>query len=127
MTSTPKWQVIRTSSVFSPHFLVKLKNLLMPTPGFILLNRSSPFSLYHVQTRVKNLLMPTPGFILLNRSSPFSLYHVRTRVKLTSPPSNFVVLPAFGGITFAPCIPLDMLSLGRNFGLPSGHTIFLKD
>jgi hypothetical protein len=64
-----------------------------------------------------------PGFILSNQSSPFLLYLVWTRVKLTLPPSNFVVLPAFGGITFAPCSPLDMLSLGRNFGLPSGHII----
>jgi hypothetical protein len=34
----PKWQAIRISSVLSPHFLVKLKNLLMLTPSFILLN-----------------------------------------------------------------------------------------
>jgi hypothetical protein len=95
----PKWQAIKISSVPSPHFSVKLKNLWMPMPGFI----------------------------LLNRSSPFLLYLVWTQVKLTLPPNNFVVLPAFGGIIFAPCSPLDMLSPGRNFRLPSGHIIFLKD
>jgi hypothetical protein len=58
---------------------------------------------------------------------PFLLYLVWTQVKLTLPPSNFVVPPAFSGIIFAPCSPLDMLSPGRNFGLPSGHVIFLKD
>jgi hypothetical protein len=34
-----------------------------------------------------------------------------------------VALPAFGGITIAPCSPLDMLSPGRNFELPSGHIL----
>jgi hypothetical protein len=52
---------------------------------------------------------------------------MRTRVKLTSLLNNFMALPAFGGITIVPCNPLAMLSPGRNFGLPSGHTIFLKD
>jgi hypothetical protein len=75
MTSTPKWQAIMISLVLSPHFSIRLKNLWMPMPGFI------PW----------------------NRSSLFSLYHVRTRAKLTSPPSNFVVLPVFGGITIVPC------------------------
>jgi hypothetical protein len=99
MTSTLMWQAIKISSVPSPHCSVKLKNLLMPTPSFVLLKQSSPFLLYLVQTQVK----------------------------LTSPPSNFVVLPAFGGIIIAPCSPLDMLSPVRNFGLPSEHIIFLKD
>jgi hypothetical protein len=74
---------------------------------------------------VPNDLMP--GFILLNRSSPFLLYLVQTRVKFTLLPSNFVVLLVFGGIIFALCILLDMLSPGRNFGPPSGHIMFLKD
>jgi hypothetical protein len=71
--------------------------------------------------------MPTPSFILLNRSLRFLLSLVRTQVKLTLLPSNFVVLPAYGGTIFVPCSPLGMLSPGRNFGLPSGHIIFLKD
>jgi hypothetical protein len=99
MTSTLKWQAIKISLVPSPHCSVKWKNLLMLTPGFI----------------------------LLNQSSPFLLYLVRTRVKLTSPPNSFVALLAFGGIIIAPCSLLDMLFPGRNFELPSGHIIFLKD
>jgi hypothetical protein len=75
MTSILKWQAIKISSAPSFHCSVKLKNLLMPTPGSVLLNRSSPFLLYLVQTRVK----------------------------LTSLLNNFVALPAFGGITFVPC------------------------
>jgi hypothetical protein len=35
MISTPKWQAIKISSVPSPHFSVKLKNLWMLMPGFI--------------------------------------------------------------------------------------------
>jgi hypothetical protein len=99
MTSILKWQAIKISSAPSLHCSVKLKNLLMLTPGSV----------------------------LLNRSSPFLLYLERTQVKLTSLLKNFVALPAFGGITIVPCNPLAMLSPGRNFGLPSGHTIFLKD
>jgi hypothetical protein len=99
MTSIPKWQAIRISSVLSPHFLVRLKNLWMPMPGFISSNRS-----------------------LLSL-----LYHVRTQAKLTSPLSNFVVLPVFGGITIVPCNLMAMLSPGKNFGLLSEHIIFLKD
>jgi hypothetical protein len=91
MTSILKWQAIKISSAPSLHCLVKLKNLLMPMSGSI----------------------------LLNQSLPFLLYLVRTRVKLTSLLNNFVALPAFGGITFVPCNPLAMLSPGRNFELPS--------
>jgi hypothetical protein len=99
MTSTPKWQAIRISSILSLHFSVRLKNLWM--------------------------LMP--GFIPLNQSSPSLLYHVRTQAKLTSLPSNFVVLPVFGGITIVLCNLMAMLSPGKNFGLLSEHIIFLKD
>jgi hypothetical protein len=99
MTSTLKWPSIKISSAPILHYSVKLKTLLMPTPGSILLNRSLLFLLYLVQTQVK----------------------------LTSWLNNFVDLPVFGGITIEPCNSMAMLSPGRNFGLPSGHTIFLKN
>jgi hypothetical protein len=68
-----------------------------------------------------------PSFIPSNQSSLSLLYHVRTQAKLTSPPSNFVVLPVFGGITIVPCNLMAMLSPRKNLGLLSEHIIFLKD
>jgi hypothetical protein len=62
----------------------------------------------------------------LNPSLLFLRFHVQTPIRLTLLPNNFVVLPVSGGITIVPCTLMDMLSPGKNFGMLSGHTIYLK-
>jgi hypothetical protein len=94
-----KWQTTRISSVPSPRCSVKWR---------------SP-------------LMPMLGFALLNPSLLFSRFHVRILARLTSLPNNYAELPVSCGITIVPCKLKAMLSPGKNSGMLSEHTIYLKD
>jgi hypothetical protein len=94
-----RWQPTKISSVLSPCYSAKLRTLLMPMLG------SAPSS---------------PSLLFLR-------FHVWTLARLTLLPNNYVELPVSGGITIVPCKLIAMLSPGKNFGMPSGHIIYLKD
>jgi hypothetical protein len=98
MTLTPKWQTTKISSILAPRYSAKLRSPLMPMLGFAPLN---------------------PSLLFLQ-------FHVRTPIRLTSLLNNYMVLPVFGEITIVPCNLMAMLSLGKNFGMLLGHTIYLK-
>jgi hypothetical protein len=52
---------------------------------------------------------------------------VRTLARLTSLPNNYVELPVSGGIIIVPYKLMAMLSPGKNSGMLSENTIYLKD
>jgi hypothetical protein len=71
--------------------------------------------------------MPMLDFAPLNPSLLFLRFHVRTVARLTSLPNNYAELPVSGGITTVPCKLMVMLSPGKNSGMLSEHTIYLKE
>jgi hypothetical protein len=93
-----RWQTTKISSILSPRYSAKWKSPLMPMLGFAPLN---------------------PSLLFLR-------FHVQTPIRLTLLPNNFVVLPVSCGITIVPCNLMAMLSPRKNFGMLSGHTIYLK-
>jgi hypothetical protein len=99
-------RLIWANSITSPEAEMNLHRPVIKTS--LLLNP-------HYSIRRMSPLTPTLGSVPSNPSSPYCLPHVQMRTRRSLQPSNFVALPASGGIIIMPCSLPVMSSLGTSF------------